>query len=185
MFAQFSDLTQVWLNGNECIDEDFKDDEIVGMARSVSRKCGFCEMEDSIELNVCEAEKEIKEIGSIRKQLGLKELQVLSLEISVQQLFTEKSNCLTDNEDKTEAFATKSNENIQLLTKIARLESEVKFTKSQIALHSDVLEQMKEKIATISQRDEEIENLKETIERLKRNGGIAEFPEIRKYKFRN
>lgn len=184
LLRPLSGLTQVWMNGNECIDEDFKDFDAADLARDVSRRCSFCESEESIDLNVCEAEKEIKQIGTIRQLLGAKETQVLSLEISIQQLFTEKSDCLTDNEEKTEAHAKKSAENVMLLSRIARLESEVKFSRSQVALHADVLEQMKEKIALISERDGEIEILKQKVENLKKNGheGFFDHP---KYQFRS
>jgi hypothetical protein len=158
-FLGLNGLTQVWLNGNECIEGNFNEDDIADLSRTVSGKCGFCESDRLIDMNVCEAGKKIE------KTEGL-QLQVLTLEASIQQLFADKSDCLSDNEDKTHSLASKEADNAQLLSKIVRLEDELSFSKNQMKAHSEILEQMKDKIFEIRTKNLEIEQLKSKVEEL-------------------
>lgn len=63
-FAALKSLSQVWLQGNDCIDENFNNQHRINVLPGyVTNKCGFCENNLPQEIQVCEIAKQVNKIA--------------------------------------------------------------------------------------------------------------------------
>lgn len=63
-FSGLRSLTQVWLQGNICVDENFNNqNRITALPGDVTSKCGFCENNAPLEIQVCGVVKQVNKIA--------------------------------------------------------------------------------------------------------------------------
>lgn len=64
-FAELKTIDDIWLVGNECIDDDFFGAKRISQINKiVTEKCGFCEATNPIDYTTCEKSKQLQTLES-------------------------------------------------------------------------------------------------------------------------
>lgn len=161
-FSGLRSLTQVWLQGNICVDENFNNqNRINALPGYVTSKCGFCENNAPLEIQVCGVMKEVNKIAGegLDGLVKLEKQQIEMLEdlktISMRNLKTLQ----LDNARQAATIAKLDRELKDLLIEnrrnvavIARLEAKLfaaEVAKAQDESQKEVLMEINEKLGKI------------------------------------
>lgn len=79
-FAGLGSLTQVWLQGNVCVDENFNNQNRVGaLPGYVARRCGFCEDNKPLDMQVCGITKQMNKLTDNSEELIKRDMMQVSM----------------------------------------------------------------------------------------------------------
>lgn len=110
LFYGLLNLDEISLSGNQCIDEDFGENQIQALYQAVAENCGYCDDKNPTEMRVCQTTNQIqKNTSSYMKQLLENQKNIfLMLETFINKTNIDQSqNILTIAKLESEIFAAK------------------------------------------------------------------------------
>lgn len=150
LFHELQNLRTVYLRGNECIDESFTDlndsNSESTFAEIIAEKCGFCETDKPIEIEVCTASFQGFDDETLMNET-LKENEICRLQIALK---THEISRLND-----ELLAQKNE-----TEEIEKLRQAIHFIRLQ---YNELLTQFQDKINEVYEKDLNIQSLKKEI----------------------